>query len=466
MVMLNPNLENISKELPQSKSLDNETIIAAPKPPKPVNNKHNHTIRPGQTLAGILQNYGVSKDETAAATAALQKHFPLNEMRAGDIVYIELFDDKSGEHIKEINFKPSLTKTVNLTIDKKGGFEVKSEEIKLQKVILKATGEISGSFYESTLHAGVTPAVITQLISALSYDVDFQRDIQPGNKFAILYEGYTGPDGEFIKSSRPLYVRLQMKKATAELFIVAKADGTLGYFHADAANAKKALLRTPIDGAKITSSFGMRFHPILGYTRMHKGVDFGAPQGTPIFAAGDGTIQEAGWVSGYGNFVLLKHDGTFYSTAYGHASRFGPGIKPGVHVKQGQIIAYVGMTGHATGPHLHYEVRDHGTQINPVSAKLPMVSKLAGAELKKFLDLKKSITTALSNAPTRNDLAQLIEDEVKDGSNDGAAGEERDEDENVETLPATQEKVAEKKPSAKPAATKPATKPQKKGKSV
>ena len=157
----------------------------------------------------------------------------------------------------------------------------------------------------------------------------------------------------------------------------------------------------------------MRFHPILGYTKMHKGVDFGAPIGTPIYAAGDGTIVTAGWVNGYGNFVLLKHNDT-YSTAYGHASRFGEGIHPGVHVKQGQIIAYVGMTGRATGPHLHYEVRVHNQQVNPVSVKLPMVSKLNGADLKKFMDLKKQITTALSNAPTRSDLAQLIDDEDKD----------------------------------------------------
>ena len=412
MVVLNPNLETISRELPQQQPLDSETVITAPKPPKPVDNKHDRTIKSGETLAGILADYGVGKDEVAKATHDLQKYFPLKEMRAGDSIFIELFDANGSKHIKLIRFKPTVTKTVELYDDKDGEFQVKVKEIKLQKVILKATGEIRGSFYESTLDAGVTPAVITQLIAALSYDVDFQRDIQPGNKFSILYEGFTGPDGEFIKSSRPLYVKLQMKKSTAELFIVQKTDGTLGYFHADAANAKKALLRTPMDGARITSGFGMRRHPILGYSKMHKGVDFGAPTGTPIYAAGDGTIATASWTGGYGNLVVIKHNDT-YSTAYGHTSRYGPGIKAGVRVKQGQIIAYVGTTGRSTGPHLHYEVRMRGAQVNPVSVKLPMVSKLAGADLKKFLALKKSISTALSSAPTRADLARLIEDEEK-----------------------------------------------------
>ena len=180
----------------------------------------------------------------------MQKKFSLSQLRAGDTINIELYDADGGKHIKSITFKPDVTKTVSLEQNKNGEFEVKVEEIKLQKVILKATGEISGSFYESTQSAGVTPSVITQLISALSYDVDFQRDIQPGNKFSILYEGFTGPGGEFIKSNKPLYVKLQMKKQTVELYIITKADGSLGYFHADAANARKALLRTPIDRRK------------------------------------------------------------------------------------------------------------------------------------------------------------------------------------------------------------------------
>lgn len=425
-VLLNPNLENISKELPTQKPLDTDTVVSAPPPPPPMKNKYNHVIRSGQTLAGILSSYGVGKDEVARATNDMQKHFRLSDMRAGETIFVEFFDDKDGKHIKEIKFKPSVTKTVRLYNDDKGEFQVETKEIQLQKVILKATGEIRGSFYESTLAAGVTPAVISQLIKALSYDVDFQRDIQPGNKFSILYEGYTSPEGEFIKSNRPLYVKLQMKKKTSELFIIAKMDGTLGYFHADAANAKKALLKTPMDASRITSGFGMRRHPVLGYSKMHKGTDFGAPTGTPIYAAGDGVIQTAGWSGGYGNLVVIKHNNT-YSTAYGHTSRFGPGIKPGVSVKQGQIIAYVGTTGRSTGPHLHYEVRVNGQQVNPISVKLPMVSKLAGADLKKFNDLKKQITTALSNAPTRADLAQLIEEEEDDKvSEDGEQSEQSD----------------------------------------
>ena len=196
--------------------------------------------------------------------------------------------------------------------------------------------------------------------------------------------------------------------------MVTKADGSFGYYHADGSNVKKALLRTPIDGARITSAFGMRFHPILGYTKMHKGVDFGAPEGTPIYAAGDGIIEGAGWVNGYGNFVLMRHNAT-YETAYGHCSRFGSGIAPGVRVRQGQIIAYVGMTGRATGPHLHYEVRVNGDQVNPEGVKFQMANRLEGKDMAEFQDNKKRIVAALSGAPSKGDLARLI------GANGGMA---------------------------------------------
>ena len=203
-------------------------------------------------------------------------------------------------------------------------------------------------------------------------------------------------DGNLAKTGNILYASLTLSGKKLALYRFTTADGRTDWFNAKGDSVRKALLRTPIDGAKITSGFGMRMHPILGYSLMHKGVDFGAPIGTPIYAAGDGVIQIIGPVSGYGNYIRLKHTAT-YGTAYGHISRFAAGLRVGSHVHQGQVIAYVGMTGRATGPHLHFEVIKDGKQINPQSIKLPSGEKLQGKELKALMALVANINRQLQD---------------------------------------------------------------------
>jgi murein DD-endopeptidase MepM/ murein hydrolase activator NlpD len=218
--------------------------------------------------------------------------------------------------------------------------------------------------------------MVSELIKPFSYDVDFQRDIQPGDRFEVLYERMVDEQGRAIRNGDVLAATLVVGGRSLTLY---RFDDD--WFDPNGKSVRKALLQTPIEGARLTSGFGARRHPLLGYTKMHKGVDFGAPTGTPIMAAGDGVVEKADWFSSYGKYVRIRHNGT-YSTAYAHMSRIN--VRAGQKVKQGQVIGAVGTTGRSTGPHLHYEVLVNNKQVNPKSIKLPVGRTLAAAELKKF----------------------------------------------------------------------------------
>jgi len=220
-------------------------------------------------------------------------------------------------------------------------------------------------------------------IRAFSYSVDFQRDIQPGDTFEVLYERLLDDRGAVAREGEMLFAGLTLSGKPLELFRVELGDDAAEYYQPDGTSIKKALLRTPVDGARITSGFGMRSHPILGYSKMHKGMDFGAPTGTPVYAAGDGIVDEIGAWGSYGNYVRLRHTGAV-STAYAHLSRFAPDMRKGKRVRQGDVIAFVGSTGRSTGPHLHYEVFNGRTQVNPAAVELPVAKALEGKELASF----------------------------------------------------------------------------------
>lgn len=225
--------------------------------------------------------------------------------------------------------------------------------------------------------------MLAELIKAFSYDVDFQRDVQRGDKLDVLYERMETKEGVPAGYGNVVYAALDLGKQTVKIYRYADKNGNADYYDVKGASVRKALLRTPINGAKITSRFGVRNHPILGYSKMHRGVDFGAPIGTPIYAAGDGTVNFASKKGGYGNYLVIRHSGK-YSTAYGHVSRFARDITPGKKVKQGQIVAYVGNSGMSTGPHLHYEVLVNNQQVNPSGVKFKTGAVLGGKELAAF----------------------------------------------------------------------------------
>jgi murein DD-endopeptidase MepM/ murein hydrolase activator NlpD len=259
---------------------------------------------------------------------------------------------------------------------------------------------------------------VADLIKTFSFDVDFQRDIQDGDSFEVLYERMENEDGEFVKSGKILFASLTLSGKTIPVYYFER-DGDGEYFTPNGEAIRKSLLRTPVDGARITSGFGMRMHPLLGFSKMHKGIDFGAPTGTPIYAAGSGTVVEIGKKGSFGNYIRIRHNGE-YQTAYGHMSRFAKGLVKGEKVKQGQVIGYVGATGRATGPHLHYEIMVAGAQVNPAKVKTVASNKLTGKQLKAF-----QATVEKTDADRRHQAEQqLIAERPNQPSLDcaGAAG--------------------------------------------
>lgn len=256
-------------------------------------------------------------------------------------------------------------------------------------------GSIHGSLFESAMAHGVPVAMLTEMIKIFSYDVDFQRDIQPDDHFELMFE--RGADKRF-NDAKLLYASMILSGKEIKLYRYADQQGGIDYYTPAGESAKKALLKTPVDGAKISSGFGMRFHPILHYSTQHKGIDFAVMSGTPVMAAGSGTIDYAGTNGSYGVYVRIKHDGS-HETAYGHLSRLAKGIRPGAHVSQGQIVAYSGSTGRSTGPHLHYEVLVNESQVNPMSVKFQSGRKLTGKELAKFQSVEKQASAELAETP-------------------------------------------------------------------
>ncbi|MDB5441616.1 MAG: Peptidase, partial [Caulobacteraceae bacterium] len=293
-----------------------------------------------------------------------------------------------------------------------GALRLRELEEKVSDQTAVACGDMQGSLYESAARAGASPAVIREASQLFAHKIDFSRDIQAGDPFCLVF------DRKVTESGRTVEVgELQYAEVKGQRFYAFTRDGKLQFFDEMGKNIKGFLLRTPVDGARITSVFGLRKHPVLGYTRAHQGVDFGAPTGTPIFAAGDGVVEQARWSTGYGNWLLIRHNGE-WETGYGHISRYAPGIRPGVHVSQGEVVAYVGSTGLATGPHLHFEIWDKGQKINPVSARglQQAGTALTGAELAQFQDQKAQVDKLLASdqTPAPKQLA-MTDAKLRDG---------------------------------------------------
>jgi murein DD-endopeptidase MepM/ murein hydrolase activator NlpD len=344
-------------------------------------------IQRGDTLIEVLVNAGVRPAEAYDAVDALTQYFAPRDLRPGQEIALTLSPaaemSASGLALVGLSLQPSVERNLQVTRSLDGGFTALEVDRTLMEKMVSLDGHIDSSLFEAAQQAGMPISIMTQLIRAFSFDVDFQREIQPGDSFEVLYDQYNDEDGNFAKTGDLVYASLTLSGTKFEIYRFTPESGIADYFNPRGESVRKALLRTPVDGARITSGFGMRMHPILGYSKMHKGVDFGAPTGTPIFAAGDGVIAKLGRLGGYGNYVQIRHNSE-YATAYAHMSRFAKGLHVGSHVHQGDVIGYVGATGRATGPHLHYEVLLAGKQINPQSVKLPAGEKLKGVELAAF----------------------------------------------------------------------------------
>ncbi|MFO0998420.1 MAG: M23 family metallopeptidase [Alphaproteobacteria bacterium] len=338
----------------------------------------------GDTILDILLAGGASPNEAHEAIAALKPHYDPRKLKPGQELTMRFAPDESRkDRLRGIVVPVSFREDVSIERSEDGTFAANSIEKPVQFQVAYAGARIESSLYEAGLEQGVPAALMAELFKLYSYDVDFQREIQPGDDFEILFERYVDNTDQPVHTGAIAYAQLTLSGKRIRLFRFTPQQGEADYFNEKGESVKKALLRTPVDGARLSSRFGQRLHPILGYTTMHRGVDFAAPEGTPVMAAGAGTVEMAGSNAGYGNYVRLRHT-SVYATAYAHLSGIARGVRHGVHVAQGQVIGYIGTTGLSTGPHLHYEVLFGGTQINPTAIKMPSGRKLEGQELARF----------------------------------------------------------------------------------
>ena len=341
----------------------------------------NHKVSSGETLSKILQKYKVSNKEIQNIIKTLKKTSNIKNLKIG--LTINFIMDKSEEKIIEIIFPLSRTTKIKLTrVSNKDLFESKKIIKNLIKKTIIKEGKISQSLYKSATDLGIKPNLIVDFARIYGFQVDFQRDIRKNDSFQIVYEIYQGDDDKIYEYGNIIYANLILQGQQNHLYYFSKKNHE-GHYDINGKSVQKALMKTPINGARLSSSFGMRKHPILGFNKMHRGTDFAAPKGTPIMASGDGIITRAQWCGGGGNCVKIKHNST-YTTVYAHMSKFASGIKSGVRVKQGRIIGYVGSTGLSTGPHLHYEVIVNGKKVNSQKLKLPSGKILKGNNRKLF----------------------------------------------------------------------------------
>lgn len=344
-------------------------------------------IKKGDTLAGALQRNGVSGGDAYTVVKSLSEHFDPRLLRPGQKMSLTVAPHDGEMTFSRLNLISDPIRTIVVKRDKDGIIDssLVQKEIVPQMFAVKAT--VQNSLYGSAMKQGVPEPIIAQAIRTLSWSIDFQREIRQGDEIEVLYNTYITDEGEYVRSGEPYYIRLKQKNNDLALYLHELPDGRKAYFRKNGHSAKKGLLSTPVDGARISSGYGMRKHPVKGYTKMHKGVDFAAAKGTPIYAAGDGVVERANWFSSYGKYVKIRHNSKL-KTAYAHLNGFGKGIKAGSRVKQGQVIGYVGTTGRSTGPHLHYEVLVNGKQKNPRSVDVPTGEILSG---KRLAGLKSTI---------------------------------------------------------------------------
>ena len=343
--------------------------------------KIEHEINIGETFDKILEGYLVEKSEIKQIKKELNKKFNLNKLNVNQKIYFTI--DQTNSKVKEFVFQISNTEKIYLTRKKESNeFDPKIIVTKLNKNIIYDESVILESLYKSASNQKIPANIIIEFARIYGFQVDFQRDIRKKDSFQIMYEVFLNDKKDIIETGNILYANLKLSGEDNSLYYF-DSKKNQGHYDKSGKSVQKALMKTPINGARLSSSFGMRKHPIDGFNKMHRGTDFAAPTGTPIMASGNGVIKKAGWCGGGGNCVVIKHNST-YQTVYAHMSKFAKGIRKGTRVKQGQTIGFVGSTGKSTGPHLHYEVIVNGKRINSQTLKLPSGKILKGDDRKIF----------------------------------------------------------------------------------
>jgi len=354
----------------------------------------NHKISNGETFYKILNSYSIIDAEIIKIKKELNSDYNLNNLKT-DLDIKLIIDESNNKKITSFIFPVSRTKKIQLTRNLETDlFEKKTIITNLNKKIIFKEGKILQSLYKTAVDLKVQPGIIIEFASIYGFQVDFQRDIRKNDNFQIMYEVFVDDNQKIYETGNIIFADLKLSGSNNLLYYFDK-KGSEGHYDQNGKSVEKALMKTPINGARLSSAFGMRKHPIDGFNKMHRGTDFAAPTGTPIMASGDGKVTRARWCGGGGNCVKIKHNST-YETIYAHMKSFGRGIREGIRVKQGQIIGYVGSTGNSTGPHLHYEVIRNKKKINSQTLKLPSGKILKGENRKTFevqkikLDVMKS----------------------------------------------------------------------------
>lgn len=351
-------------------------------------------IEKGDTLITVLEKSGIGKKEAHKAATSLKKHYDVrSDLKVGQEVRVLIEGNENivgSSKLQKLTLPKNFESDVSLKTSQTGDYIVEKVKRPLTTFTEKRQVEIKNSLFQDGVNAGIPARILIEMIKQFSYDVDFQRDLHPNDSFEVIFD-YTYDKGRHKYYPTQLkYASLKVKNKTFKIFRFKNKNGIVNYYNEKGNNIKKALLKTPVDAVRISSRFGKRKHPILGYTKMHTGVDFAAPTGTPIYAAGDGKVEFVGRKGGYGKYIRIKHNST-YSSAYAHLSRYHKRTKKGSYVKQGQVIGYVGSTGRSTGPHLHYEIIKKGRKVNPLKVTIPKGEKLKGKQLQIFNAQKDNI---------------------------------------------------------------------------
>ena len=349
---------------------------------KPKYENIEYRIKQGDTLVNVLNNLSVNKKDIQKISELFNKDNS-KSFNQDQIIKLTLENTKNFKEVLNILIPISKSRKVEIFKEIENDSFAKREILtNLKRKIILKEGIIKSSLYRSATKENISPNIIIEFARLYGFQIDFQRDIRKNDSFQIVYETYVDENGEIFENGNILYANLILRGQYNQLYYFQKKNYK-GHYDENGKSVKKALMKTPINGARLSSSFGMRKHPILGYNKMHRGTDFAAPEGTPIMASGDGVITKAGWCGGGGNCVKIKHNKT-YQTVYAHMKNFSNLAVPGNRVKQGQIIGYVGSTGLSTGPHLHYEVIENGKKINSQLLKLPPGKSLEGKNRKQF----------------------------------------------------------------------------------
>ncbi|HBN22147.1 MAG TPA: peptidase M23 [Holosporales bacterium] len=356
-------------------------------------------VKRGDNFTSVLYRAEISKDQTLSLIKALKTIFSPRDLRTDHKLFITYRPPSEKSATKDLTrlvIKLSLEKDVVVEQDEAGLYQARLETKELIHEYRHAEGKIESSLYVDAIKQGAHPKIIHNMIQAFSYDVDFQRSFQAGDDYCLLFDFHKNAESLEEEPGDLIYACLTLQGKKIHIYRHTPKGSVAQYFNEKGEAVKKGLLRTPVDGARISGVFGKRRHPVLGFTKMHKGIDFAAPRGTPVMAAGSGKIVRIGRFSTYGNYIRVRHNSK-YSTAYAHLCRYAKGLKVGSSVRQGQVIGYVGCTGRATGNHLHYELLANGKQINPKHIKMMPAAKLKGAELQRFMANKELVEKRLQN---------------------------------------------------------------------